>query len=185
MLHLLYSLLQTTFLLGLLSLTTLPTEVELLRANHPQTALFHLGYKRPSDISNLNTNLPHGPDVTVVLLNWSRLPNVILITSLMCSSELKDMVATILIWNNNPSYSISYQVSVSFGHPYVLPLIGLKTLRATKCPESRIRIENSKENLYFTARFLACASASTSYCFIQVCFFSYLFGYRSCASNTP
>jgi len=38
---------------------------------------------------------------------------------------------------------------------------------STGCPPTKLRIYNSPENFYFQARFIACARASTAYCFIQ------------------
>ncbi|KAF7966217.1 hypothetical protein HWV62_39479 [Athelia sp. TMB] len=35
------------------------------------------------------------------------------------------------------------------------------------CPPGKLKIHNSPENLYFQARFIACANVSTAYCFIQ------------------
>ncbi|EGO27145.1 hypothetical protein SERLADRAFT_381423, partial [Serpula lacrymans var. lacrymans S7.9] len=40
------------------------------------------------------------PDVTAVILNWSRLPNVIHIATLLCGSLLEDVIAEVFIWNN-------------------------------------------------------------------------------------
>jgi hypothetical protein len=41
-------------------------------------------------------------DVTAIILNWSRLPNVIRIVSLLCGSSLNNTIASIFIWNNSP-----------------------------------------------------------------------------------
>lgn len=62
--------------------------------------------------------LPHvqaltsGADTTVVLLNWSRLPNVKTLVSLLCGPSLDDIVAEVFVWNNNPNVTLSYEVSV-------------------------------------------------------------------------
>ena len=49
------------------------------------------------------------PDVTAVVLNWSRLPNVIQIATLFCSPSLNDTIAKVFIWNNSPQ-SLSNRV---------------------------------------------------------------------------
>jgi hypothetical protein len=94
--------------LSFLSLLSLPNKSEILRANHPDAALAALGIHLA--VPAYNFTLPDGPDVTVVLLNWSRLPNVILIASVLCMPELENLIARIFIWNNNPSYKLSLHV---------------------------------------------------------------------------
>ncbi|KAL4246325.1 hypothetical protein ABKN59_008959 [Abortiporus biennis] len=89
------------------------------------------------------------PDTTAVILNWSRFPNILLISSLLCSSVLDDVISEVFIWNNNPK-PISYE-----------------DFKETGCPKHKLRIHNSPENIYFQARFIACAQANTSLCFIQ------------------
>ncbi|KAL7285568.1 hypothetical protein ACG7TL_000672 [Trametes sanguinea] len=42
------------------------------------------------------------PDTTAVIMNWSRFPNVMLITSLLCSPWLDNTIAQVFIWNNSP-----------------------------------------------------------------------------------
>ncbi|KAF9531946.1 hypothetical protein CPB83DRAFT_808097 [Crepidotus variabilis] len=95
-----------------------------------------------SNHQNLNT--------TVVILNWSRLPNVNEIISQICTNLLDDTVHEIIIWNNNPQELSFY---LSFPN--------------TTCPQDKLRIINSPANLYFQARFMACAEVKTKYCFIQ------------------
>lgn len=53
--------------------------------------------------------VPRRPAVTVVLLNWSRLDNVIRIASLLCGESLQDTVAEVFVWNNSPQ-KLSYEV---------------------------------------------------------------------------
>ncbi|KAI0783308.1 hypothetical protein C8Q75DRAFT_795483 [Abortiporus biennis] len=89
------------------------------------------------------------PDTTAVILNWSRFPNILLISSLLCSPVLNDIISEVFIWNNNPK-PISYE-----------------DFKQTGCPTHKLRIHNSPENIYFQARFIACAQANTSLCFIQ------------------
>ncbi|KAJ7368112.1 hypothetical protein DFH08DRAFT_830370 [Mycena albidolilacea] len=93
-------------------------------------------------------NDPSQPDVTAVLLNWVRLPNVVQIVSTLCAESLDGVIKEIVVWNNN----------------YNRPLVDQDFANLT-C--SKLHIHNSVENLYFQARFIACASASTPYCFIQ------------------
>ncbi|KAI0652386.1 hypothetical protein C8Q79DRAFT_937363 [Trametes meyenii] len=89
------------------------------------------------------------PDTTAVILNWSRFPNVLLITSLLCGPWLDDTIAQVYIWNNHPR-RITYE-----------------DMKNTGCPPSKLRIHNAPANLLFQARFLACAQADTPNCFIQ------------------
>ncbi|KAF8808138.1 hypothetical protein BYT27DRAFT_6604113 [Phlegmacium glaucopus] len=98
----------------------------------------------------LSNSLNKELNTTVVILNWSRIANVKKIVSNVCDHLLDDTIANIIIWNNNPN-----------------PLLALKDFSNTSCPETTLRIINSPENLYFQARYLACAQATTSYCFIQ------------------
>ncbi|KAJ7667816.1 hypothetical protein DFH06DRAFT_1039798 [Mycena polygramma] len=87
------------------------------------------------------------PDVTAVLLNWVRLPNVVQIVSVLCGPALDGVVKEIVVWNNNRLRPLTYE-------DFAI------------CPQ-KLRIHNSPENLYFQARFIACSNASTPYCFIQ------------------
>ncbi|KDQ13132.1 hypothetical protein BOTBODRAFT_396250 [Botryobasidium botryosum FD-172 SS1] len=93
---------------------------------------------------------PAHPDTTVILLNWSRFENVKLLVSHLCSHELQSVIAQIVVWNNNPKLNIQP-----------------KDFSGLICPNSKIHIHNSPENLYFQARFFACANATTSFCYIQ------------------
>ncbi|KAI0275142.1 hypothetical protein BC834DRAFT_851333 [Gloeopeniophorella convolvens] len=88
-------------------------------------------------------------DTTAVVLNWSRFQNVQRIASLLCGSNLNAIVKHVVVWNNNPQ---------SLVYADFLP---------TTCSEEKLQIVNSPENLYFHARFLACAQSSTAYCFTQ------------------
>nr|GAT53967.1 Rab geranylgeranyltransferase [Mycena chlorophos] len=86
----------------------------------------------------------NAPDVTAVILNWVRLSNVVQIVSTLCPEPT---LAQIVVWNNNPR-----------------PLV-LEDFADSRC--SKLKLLNSPKNRYFEARFLACANASTPYCFIQ------------------
>ncbi|KAJ6629176.1 hypothetical protein B0H10DRAFT_28902 [Mycena sp. CBHHK59/15] len=89
-------------------------------------------------------------DVTAVVLNWARLPNVVRIVNVLCSDSLDSVIKEVVVWNNNNLRPLTYADFVT-----------------CNCSPSRLRIHNSPENLYFQARFIACSSASTTYCFIQ------------------
>ncbi|KAJ7507651.1 hypothetical protein B0H11DRAFT_1967922 [Mycena galericulata] len=88
-------------------------------------------------------------DVTAVLLNWVRLPNVVQIVTVLCGAQLDGLIKEVVVWNNNPQ-----------------PLADDDFMKCN-CSPSKLRIHNSPENLYFQARFLACSNTSTAYCFIQ------------------
>ncbi|KDR85750.1 hypothetical protein GALMADRAFT_234812 [Galerina marginata CBS 339.88] len=124
-------------LLSVLSL--LVTQHIPLTATQPGSALLQV---LTADSSNLR-------NITVVILNWSRFSNVKKITSNICDHLLEDIVQDIVIWNNNPQQ------------------ISLSDFSKTTCPEGKLSIINSSENLYFQARYMACAQARTPYCFIQ------------------
>ncbi|KAL5495126.1 hypothetical protein ACEPAI_588 [Sanghuangporus weigelae] len=89
-------------------------------------------------------------DTTAIILNWSRLQNVILISSILCGPWLDDVVAEVFIWNNNPNVTLM-----------------TKTFSDTGCSANKLRIFNSQTNELFQARYLACAQSRTSYCFTQ------------------
>lgn len=67
--------------------------------------------RAPSRLERIS-NLPHPilPDTTVVLLNWSRFNNVLLLVSHLCGPELKSLVAMIVVWNNRPDLNLQYKV---------------------------------------------------------------------------
>jgi hypothetical protein len=94
--------------LTLLAVIALPSRNELLRANYPSRALYQLGaVKSPSSNRNQSFSLgdfntPPEPDITAVVLNWSRLPNVVTIATLLCLPELKPFIYQVIIWNNSP-----------------------------------------------------------------------------------
>lgn len=62
----------------------------------------------PLDLNHPIT-VPRRPGVTAVVLNWSRLDNVIRIASLLCGELLQDTVAEVFIWNNSPQ-KLCYKV---------------------------------------------------------------------------
>ena len=47
-------------------------------------------------------NITRRGDTTAIVLNWSRLSNVIKITSILCLPQLDETVAQVVIWNNGP-----------------------------------------------------------------------------------
>ncbi|KIJ28560.1 hypothetical protein M422DRAFT_54563 [Sphaerobolus stellatus SS14] len=91
------------------------------------------------------------PDTTVVLLNWSRLSNVLLQAAAYCSPLLQDIVERVYIWNNRPNLTLSYNEHFS----------------QTGCRPGQLTIYNSPENLLFQARFLGCIRSGSRYCFLQ------------------
>ncbi|KAF9486571.1 hypothetical protein BDN70DRAFT_870164 [Pholiota conissans] len=89
-------------------------------------------------------------NTTVVILNWSRPFNVNKIVSEICKNLFDDVVHSVIIWNNNPK-----------------PMSFENNFANASCPKSRVQIINSPDNLYFQARYMACAQATTPFCFIQ------------------
>ena len=53
------------------------------------------------------------PNVTAVILNWSRFANVVRIVSLLCGTQLENMIAEIIVWNNSPR-KLEQRVGISF-----------------------------------------------------------------------
>ncbi|KAJ7781432.1 hypothetical protein B0H16DRAFT_1498400, partial [Mycena metata] len=104
-------------------------------------------FNKNSTLNPALTTVKSQPDVTAVLLNWARLPNVVEILSVLCGVD--DVIQEVVVWNNNPR-PLKYE-----------------DFAKTNCSPQKLRIHNSPENLYFQARFIACANASTLYCFIQ------------------
>jgi hypothetical protein len=102
--------------LACLSLWFLPSKEELRRSLQPMDVLHELQLLYP-------TPLPHADwgnvsDTTAVVLNWSRLPNVILITTLLCLPSLEQTISNIVIWNNNPNVILAEKVVYV---PYSMP----------------------------------------------------------------
>ncbi|KAI5121296.1 hypothetical protein M0805_003765 [Coniferiporia weirii] len=90
------------------------------------------------------------PDTTAVVLNWSRLNNVILIAELLCGPWLENTIAQVFIWNNNPNFTLT-----------------VEDFRGTGCSGEKLHIHNSQSNMHFVARYIACAEAQTPFCFVQ------------------
>lgn len=76
----------------------------------------------PLTFTKSSTTDPHGirvglstskpkrlPNVTAIILNWSRLDNVIRIASLLCGPWLDDTIAEVYVWNNS-SQKLSKEV---------------------------------------------------------------------------
>ncbi|KAL0078459.1 hypothetical protein J3Q64DRAFT_1766443 [Phycomyces blakesleeanus] len=61
-----------------------------------------------------------------------------------------DMFGTIVVWNNNPEVNITKE-----------------TISAPGCPPNKISIHNSPTNMHLSARYIACASAKTPFCYFQ------------------
>ncbi|GAA6009552.1 hypothetical protein JCM11491_003601 [Sporobolomyces phaffii] len=86
-------------------------------------------------------------DVTAVLLHWKRTDNLRILVAHLCQYNF---IATVKVWNNNPDIVLTPD-----------------TFSASQCPPSKLRIHNSPRNLLFLARHLACAGATTPFCFFQ------------------
>ncbi|GAA6009378.1 hypothetical protein JCM10207_003754 [Rhodosporidiobolus poonsookiae] len=87
-------------------------------------------------------------DTTAIVLHWKRTDNVKVILAHLCQYTFLDAV---LVWNNNPDITLTRE-----------------TFATSLCPAHKLRIYNSPRNLYFFARYLACATHSlTDYCFFQ------------------
>lgn len=67
---------------------------------------------------------PQIADTTAVILNWSRLPNVVRIVGQLCDQSLDNTIATIVVWNNSPR-TLSQEVCTLIC--ILLDLIGCKT----------------------------------------------------------
>jgi hypothetical protein len=108
-----------------------------------------------------------GPDTTAILLNWSRLPNVVRLVDTLCDPVLDPTIAQIVVWNNSPT-----KLTTAVSKPRSMLTFNLSPCNQhfsnTECVLRKLRIHNSPSNLYFQARFLACAESSTPFCFIQV-----------------
>ncbi|VDB87518.1 unnamed protein product [Peniophora sp. CBMAI 1063] len=102
----------------------------------------------PNEIPVHAANIP--ADTTAIVLNWSRFSNVRRIAKLLCAPELAGVFQTVLIWNNHPKPVFYEDFDDDIG-----------------CLPSRLHIVNSPENLYFQARFMACMSANTTFCYTQ------------------
>ncbi|KII93672.1 hypothetical protein PLICRDRAFT_101656 [Plicaturopsis crispa FD-325 SS-3] len=108
----------------------------------------NVGHRRVS-FSPGSFDRPANPDTTAVVLNWSRLPNVVRIAAVLCDPLLTNPIGEVFIWNNSPRQ------------------LSFKDFEGASCPPEKLRIHNSPDNLYFQARFLACAQASMPNCFVQ------------------
>lgn len=69
----------------------------------------------PGPSTNHHDLTPNG-DTTAIILNWSRLANVVKIVSLLCQPQLQGTISQIFIWNNSP-HKLNYTV-----RPFIAPL---------------------------------------------------------------
>ena len=152
-----------------------PSPLETYRGSH-----IGVGY-RALDSIRTPWGSDDGPEISAVILNWSRFQNVVLIVSGFCDPSLQDVITEIVVWNNSPRRisaevsrgTVNVRASHRFRNILYLPHSSELTLHGRQefdasC-RSRLRIINSPENLYFQARFMACSNSSSKYCFIQVC----------------
>ncbi|KAG0041867.1 hypothetical protein BGZ83_001206 [Gryganskiella cystojenkinii] len=95
------------------------------------------------DITDLDLRPTEGADMmTAVLLNWSRLDSLKEIVEHLCPHF---MFKEIMIWNNKVDIHLEEKM---FG-----------------C--NKVRVFNSPSNMFFVARYMACAMASAPYCYFQ------------------
>lgn len=60
-------------------------------------------YLNAKSYARVNSRPRGSPDTTAIILNWSRLPNVIRIVRLLCSARLEHTIKEVVVWNNNPT----------------------------------------------------------------------------------
>ncbi|KAG0222444.1 hypothetical protein BGX31_009144 [Mortierella sp. GBA43] len=95
------------------------------------------------DITDLDMRPTEGTNMTTgILLNWSRLDSLREIVDHMCPHL---MFKEIMIWNNKVDIHLEEKMF--------------------SCP--KVRVYNSPDNMYFVARYMACAMASSPYCYFQ------------------
>ncbi|KAH9471833.1 hypothetical protein Pst134EA_002467 [Puccinia striiformis f. sp. tritici] len=87
------------------------------------------------------------PDVSAIILNWSRPENLVVIVAHLCQY---DFFESIIIWNNSQKMILTY-----------------KDFENTKCPRHKLSIYNSPTNNYFFSRYLACSQSNSEYCYFQ------------------
>jgi len=102
---------------------------------------------QPQDSDSLANVIPTDGDgeATAVLLNWSRLENLKIIVKHLCKYSI---FKEIMIWNNNGDVHLSDSMFTD-----------------THC--GKLRYYNSPGNMHFIARYMACAMATTPYCYFQ------------------
>ncbi len=66
--------------------------------------------KKYTSIHTIERTDRQNADTTVVILNWSRLDNVIQIVKEHCSFALHRVIASVYVWNNNPLVTITVKV---------------------------------------------------------------------------
>ncbi|ORZ15420.1 hypothetical protein BCR41DRAFT_422220 [Lobosporangium transversale] len=95
------------------------------------------------DISDLDLRPTEGTNMTTaILLNWSRLDSLKEIVDHLCPHI---MFKEIMIWNNKVDIHLEEKMF--------------------NCP--KVRVFNSPNNMFFVARYMACAMASSPYCYFQ------------------
>ncbi|KAG0368123.1 hypothetical protein BGZ54_002607 [Gamsiella multidivaricata] len=95
------------------------------------------------DITGLDLRPTDGADMmTAILLNWSRLDSLREIVDHLCPHV---MFKEVMIWNNKVDVHLEEKMF--------------------SCP--KVRVFNSPSNMFFVARYMACAMASSPYCYFQ------------------
>lgn len=107
--------------------------------SRPLAASFLVGANRSSNVQRVSlvSASQSYPDVTAVVLNWSRLPNVVRIVGLLCGPWLEDVVAEIVVWNNNPR-EISYQVSGESADAISYTILSITEVREDRLPFRKV-----------------------------------------------
>ncbi|KAF9966260.1 hypothetical protein BGZ70_002845 [Mortierella alpina] len=94
-------------------------------------------------ITDLDLRPTDGANMTTaILLNWSRLDSLKEIVDHLCPHV---MFKEIMIWNNKVDIHLEEKMF--------------------SCP--KVRVFNSPNNMFFVARYMACAMASSPYCYFQ------------------
>ncbi|KAG0242789.1 hypothetical protein BGW41_003465 [Actinomortierella wolfii] len=100
-------------------------------------------YINRGNLTNVDMRPTEGAGMmTAILLNWSRLQNLKEIVDNLCPYE---MFKEIMIWNNKVDIHLEEKIF--------------------NCP--KVRVYNSPDNMFFVARYMACAMASSPYCYFQ------------------
>lgn len=105
--HILWRLIQTLFVVSFLAhyaVDVMPPHLSQKSLHLEAETRWKASYATTSnERSYIKPSLkyPRSPDTTAVILNWSRLPNVVQLVKVMCNS-LEDTLAEVLVWNNNP-----------------------------------------------------------------------------------
>jgi hypothetical protein len=116
----------------------------LVGRHDPVSVLKRVGYWKASSPSALPPLEASEADVTAILLNWKRLPNLLVLVAHLCQFPF---IKTVIIHNNHPSTFLTPQ-----------------HFHSTQCAASKLQIHNPPSNGFFLPRHLHCANAETAHC---------------------